>query len=69
MINCLRVSSLLRFLTGAALFFGCGFMLAEDRGPIVVSDEALKLHNSALLIDGHNDLPWEIRTKGSSDFS
>lgn len=42
---------------------------AEDRPPIVVTDEALELHHSCLLIDGHNDLPWEIRDKGSSDFS
>ncbi|WP_146446637.1 dipeptidase [Botrimarina colliarenosi] len=43
--------------------------VADDREPIVVTDEARELHNSCLLIDGHNDLPWEIRTKGSSDFS
>ena len=42
---------------------------AEERPPIVVSDEALELHSSCLLIDGHNDLPWEIRSRGSSDFS
>lgn len=41
---------------------------AAERGPIVVSDEARALHDSCLLIDGHNDLPWEIRTKGSSGF-
>lgn len=29
----------------------------------------MELHRSCLMIDGHNDLPWEIRTKGSSDFS
>ncbi len=41
----------------------------EERPPIVVSDEALELHHSCLLIDGHNDMPWEIRSQGSSDFS
>jgi membrane dipeptidase len=40
-----------------------------DRGPIVVSDEAMALHRSCLVIDGHNDMPWEIRNLGSSDFS
>jgi membrane dipeptidase len=64
-----RSNSLGRSLTVAALFCVTAMSHAEERGPIVVSDEALKLHNSALLIDGHNDLPWEIRTKGSSDFS
>lgn len=39
------------------------------RKPIVVTDEARELHFSSLLIDGHNDLPWEIRKNGSSDFS
>jgi len=64
-----RSNLLGRSLTVAALIFVASMANAEDRGPIVVSDEALKLHHSALLIDGHNDLPWEIRTKGSSDFS
>lgn len=59
----------LRFLTGAALIGMSTMVFADDRAPIVVTDEALRLHNSCLLIDGHNDLPWEIRTKGSSDFS
>ncbi len=59
----------LRFLTGTALVCAAAMSNAEDREPIVVSDEALELHHSALMIDGHNDLPWEIRTKGSSDFS
>jgi membrane dipeptidase len=33
--------------------------------PLVrVTPEALKLHRAALLIDGHNDLPWELRQHG-----
>lgn len=58
-----------RSLTVAALW-GCAVVAccAADREPIVVTDAALELHNSCLLIDGHNDLPWEIRTKGSSGF-
>ncbi|MGD9634302.1 MAG: dipeptidase [Pirellulales bacterium] len=39
-----------------------------NRGPIVVSDRAQAIHDSALLVDGHNDLPWKIRTEGSSTF-
>ncbi len=35
---------------------------------IVVSDRARKIHDAAILIDGHNDLPWVIRTEGSSNF-
>ena len=35
---------------------------------IVVSDRAQQIHDAAILIDGHNDLPWVIRTEGSSNF-
>jgi membrane dipeptidase len=41
---------------------------ASDRAEIRLTDAAIKLHESALMIDGHNDMPWEIRTKGSSSF-
>jgi membrane dipeptidase len=34
------------------------------RPPVRVTPEALKLHHAALLIDGHNDLPWELRQHG-----
>src|SRR4051794_39861248 len=40
----------------------------RDRSEIKLTDTAIKLHKSALMIDGHNDMPWEIRTKGSSNF-
>jgi membrane dipeptidase len=29
------------------------------RGPVQLTEEALKLHRSALIFDGHNDLPWQ----------
>ncbi|MEX2113169.1 MAG: dipeptidase [Pirellulales bacterium] len=41
---------------------------AAAEATIVVSDRAQKIHDAALLIDGHNDLPWVIRTAGSSNF-
>src|SRR3954453_21572144 len=40
-----------------------------DRAPVVLTDAARKLHASALVIDGHNDMPWEVRKQGSSDFN
>jgi membrane dipeptidase len=40
----------------------------DTRPPVVLSDEARKLHASSLLIDGHNDLPWEIRKQGEGRF-
>jgi membrane dipeptidase len=40
-----------------------------DRSPIVLTDRARELHSHSLLIDGHNDMPWEIRDQGSSSFA
>ncbi|MHC2067179.1 dipeptidase [Bremerella sp. T1] len=36
--------------------------------PIVLTEEAKQLHNSCLVIDGHNDLMWEVRKQSSGDF-
>jgi membrane dipeptidase len=38
-----------------------GFPKAKSRAPVKLTPEALKLHQEALVIDGHNDLPWAIR--------
>ncbi len=35
---------------------------------VVVTQEGLELHRSLLVIDGHNDLPWQIRTKAALSF-
>ncbi len=35
---------------------------------IVVSEKALAIHKEALLIDGHNDLPWELRENDEPGF-
>ena len=40
---------------------------AEPRKPVVLTDEAIAIHMEAILVDGHNDLPWQFRTK--QDFS
>jgi membrane dipeptidase len=40
-----------------------------DRGTVTVSDEARRIHESAIVIDGHNDLPWELRVKAHSAFT
>lgn len=39
-----------------------------QRGPIVVSERAKQVHAGATLIDGHNDLPWKIRERGTPTF-
>ena len=36
---------------------------------VVAGEQARRIHQSALLIDGHNDLPWELRQQGSLSFS
>lgn len=56
-----------------ALLCAVSAALADEAKPqpeatIVVSDRAQKIHDAAILIDGHNDLPWVIRTEGSSNF-
>jgi membrane dipeptidase len=37
-------------------------------GHIRITPEALRIHRSAIVFDGHNDLPLKIRTVGSSSF-
>ena len=34
----------------------------------MLTEAARKIHQSALVIDGHNDLPWELRKQGSLSF-
>jgi len=76
MHDCVRLPAAAAF--AAACFMMLGMIrigAAEDsvdvgkpRGPVVLTDAARKLHSSMLLIDGHNDMPWEIRKNGSSSF-
>jgi membrane dipeptidase len=43
---------------------------AEDEPvSVVVTDQARALHARSLVIDGHNDMPWEIRKQSGSNFS
>ena len=34
----------------------------------MVSEQARKIHQSGMLFDGHNDLPWQVWQKGGSSF-
>ncbi len=38
----------------------------KSREPVQLTEEALKIHREALVFDGHNDLPWQLR---ENDFS
>ena len=39
------------------------------RPPVKLTDQAQSIHRSALVFDGHNDLPWEIRTRHGASFN
>ncbi len=39
-------------------------MPPKSREPVKLTEEALRIQREALLIDGHNDLPWQFREKG-----
>src|SRR5437016_5930239 len=41
---------------------------ANSRQPVKLSEEALRIHREALVIDGHNDLPWQFREKKDLSF-
>ena len=41
---------------------------AAERAEVVVTPEAERIHASAMLWDGHNDLPWELRSRGTTSF-
>jgi membrane dipeptidase len=40
----------------------------KERGPVVLTEQASKIHRAAIVIDGHNDMPWQIRKLGKSSF-
>ncbi len=40
----------------------------EARAMVVVSPEALAIHARSYVFDGHNDLPWQVRTEASRSF-
>ena len=37
---------------------------AGSRDSIVVTDDAIRIHKTAPVFDGHNDLPWAARKSG-----
>ena len=65
---------MLRQLSLTILLIGCtsstvfGQEQNPDRKLVVVTEKALEIHRSGFVFDGHNDLPWAIRTNGSSSF-
>src|SRR5438876_179811 len=39
------------------------------REPVQMTDEAQRIHREAIVIDGHNDLPWQFREKEDLSFT
>ncbi|MDB4664557.1 dipeptidase [bacterium] len=39
---------------------------SRERDPIVVTADAIRIHQTAPVFDGHNDLPWALRKSGSA---
>lgn len=60
-------------LTVFALILAANAMPARAKSPfddklVVVSDKAKAIHAKSFVFDGHNDLPWQVRTKASRSF-
>jgi membrane dipeptidase len=64
---------MIRFILVIVVLGVCGLADRADppkptSGEVILSDKARAIHDEALLIDGHNDLPWELRTKDGPSF-
>jgi membrane dipeptidase len=42
-----------------------GVVFADERPLVVVGDEARRIHAESFVFDGHNDLPWKVRSTGA----
>jgi membrane dipeptidase len=42
--------------------------VSNSRAPVTVTAEARAIHRDAILVDGHNDLPWQFREKKDLSF-
>jgi membrane dipeptidase len=57
------------FSLSALLFVAlAGNTLAQSPPTVVLTDEGRKVHFESFVFDGHNDLPWELRTTADSSF-
>ncbi len=61
-------------LLGVFLILGsrvnsCGAQQSQERLPVIVSEKAKEIHSRSYVFDGHNDLPWFIRTEASRSFT
>lgn len=63
---------MLRFVLPLVPLVAASGLLASADPPrktdVVLTDAAAAIHREALLVDGHNDLPWELRRKDGTAF-
>jgi membrane dipeptidase len=61
-----------RVLLGMVVLLSLGVFVGgadpKARTPVKLTDAALQLHREALVIDGHNDLPWQYRQQADLSF-
>lgn len=65
--DCLVVAATLA-VAGNSVYAEDGAMNPTQRPPVELTDQARQLHARALVVDGHNDLPWQMRLRGSMSF-
>ena len=55
-------------LAGASLVAPATLVRAPSKPAVVYAARARDIHKTAILFDGHNDLPWQLREHGQIDF-
>ncbi|MBI5760176.1 MAG: membrane dipeptidase [Planctomycetales bacterium] len=54
--------------TALLILIGAGSAQSAGRPPVMVTEAARKIHATGYVFDGHNDLPWTLRTEAGSSF-
>ncbi len=67
-LSIILVAGSLTYLAAVTLAEPPAAASVKSEMPIVVSDQARAIHAGAMLIDGHNDLPWKLRERGTLSF-
>jgi membrane dipeptidase len=58
-----------RLFVAAALILVASHAIGQEtRPPVKLTNEGRRVHAATFVFDGHNDLPWEMRTKAGSSF-
>lgn len=55
-------------MAGASLLAPPALVQAQSKPAIDYAARAREIHKTAILFDGHNDLPWQLREHGQTDF-